>query len=121
MNISELNLSVRSYNLLRRNGILEVEVLITMTDDEVFTLGKGRQATGEVLEAVKLLRKVGAERFNEHWDIHNEYQRSKTNKHGDLFLEISETAELDNIFPDEIINADDYSIYDMQIPDYNKL
>ena len=68
MNISELNLSVRSYNLLRRNGILEVEVLASMTDGEVVALGKGRQATAEVQEAVKLLREVGAERFNERWE-----------------------------------------------------
>jgi len=68
MKISELDLSVRSYNLLRRNGILDVEVLMSMTDDEVVALGKGRQATAEVQEAVKLLREVGAERFNEYWD-----------------------------------------------------
>lgn len=41
---------------------------------------------------------------------HNVYQRSKSNKHGDLFLEISEQAELDSIFPDEIINADNYTV-----------
>ena len=68
MNISELNLSIRSFNLLRRNGIFEVDVLMAMTDDEVVSLGKGRQATGEILDAARLLREVGAERFNEYWE-----------------------------------------------------
>jgi len=40
----------------------------------------------------------------------NSYQRSKVNRHGDLFLEISENAELESIFPDEVINADDYTV-----------
>ena len=43
---------------------------------------------------------------------HNVNQRSKANKHGDLFLEVSETAELDSIFPDEVINSDDYTVYE---------
>jgi hypothetical protein len=40
----------------------------------------------------------------------NRYQRSKINKHGDLFIEISAMAELDSIFPDDVINADDYTV-----------
>ena len=72
MHISELNLSVRSYNLLKRKGILDVETLLTMTDDEIIGLYNGRKATGEVREAVALLRKVGAERFGEHWERERE-------------------------------------------------
>ncbi|MDL2273885.1 hypothetical protein LJC34_05035 [Oscillospiraceae bacterium OttesenSCG-928-G22] len=40
----------------------------------------------------------------------NPYQRSKRNRFGDLFLEISEEAELDTIFPDDSINADGYFV-----------
>ena len=77
MHISELNLSVRSYNLLKRKGILNVETLLTMTDDEIIGLYDGRKATGEVRDAVKLLREVGAERFNEHWEREREREREE--------------------------------------------
>jgi len=60
---------------------------------------------GEVL-CVKDEREV----YDPQYQNHNEYQRVKTNKHGDLFIEISEKAELDNIFPDEVINADNYTV-----------
>ena len=68
MNIEELNLSVRSTNLLKRKGIAEVEVLLSMTDEEIIGLYDGRKATGEIREAAKLLREVGVEHFNEHWE-----------------------------------------------------
>jgi hypothetical protein len=45
---------------------------------------------------------------------HNKYQRSKVNKHGDLFIEVSENIELDNIFPNDVINADDYTVGEMR-------
>jgi len=66
MNISELNLSVRSYNLLHRKGIIEAETLLSMTDDDIIGLYNGRAAIAEILEMVKLLREVGAERLNEY-------------------------------------------------------
>ena len=47
-------------------------------------------------------------------DMQNKYQRWKTNKHGDLFIEVSATAELDSIFPDDVINADDYTVTERQ-------
>ena len=56
MNISELNLSVRSYNLLHRKGITEVETLLSMTDDEIIRLYDGRAAMAEILETIKPLR-----------------------------------------------------------------
>ena len=56
MNISELNLSVRSYNLLHRKGIHEVEVLLSMTDEEIIDLYKGQVAMVEILDAIKPLR-----------------------------------------------------------------
>ena len=68
MNIQDLNLSVRSVNLLKHKGITEVEVLLEMTDDEIIGLYDGRKATGEIREAAKLLREVGAEHFNENWE-----------------------------------------------------
>ena len=68
MKIDELNLSVRSANLLKRKDITEVEVLLEMTDEEIIGLYDGRKATGEICEAAKLLREVGAEHFNEHWE-----------------------------------------------------
>ena len=64
---------------------------------------------GEVLYV-----KGGVEWYDPKYQNHNEYQRSKTNKHGDIFLEISEKAELNSIFPDEIINADDYTVGKMR-------
>jgi len=33
---------------------------------------------------------------------------------GDLFIEISKTTELDRIFPDDVINADDYAVFERQ-------
>jgi len=47
---------------------------------------------------------------DEDWQCENPWQRSKRNTHGDLFLEIGENTELDSMFPDETINADDYSV-----------
>ena len=68
MKTEDLSLSVRSANLLKRKGITEIEVLLEMTDDEIIGLYGGRKATGEICEAAKLLREVGAEHFNEHWE-----------------------------------------------------
>ena len=59
---------------------------------------------GEVLHA-----RDGYEVYDPQYQNYNEYQRSKTNKHGDLFIEISEEAELDSTFPNEVINAGDYT------------
>lgn len=65
MNISELDLSVRSYNLLKRKGIHTVDVLLSMTDGEIIDLFKDC-ATVEIREAIKPLRKTWqGERFNE--------------------------------------------------------
>lgn len=64
MNISELNLSVRSENLLRRNGINEVEILLSMTDNEIVDLLRGF-ATAEICEAIKPLRGNRGPRFND--------------------------------------------------------
>jgi len=60
---------------------------------------------GEVL-CVKDEREVNDPQYQNH----NDYQRVKTNRHGDLFIEISEKAELDDIFPNEVINADNYTV-----------
>ena len=65
MHIKELNLSVRSYNLLYRKGIEDVEILMSMTDDEIIGLYNGQKAMGEIIEAVKLLREVGTKNFKE--------------------------------------------------------
>ena len=62
MNIEELNLSVRSTNLLKRKGIAEVEVLLGMTDEEIIGLYDGRKATGEIREAIRPLREAKRER-----------------------------------------------------------
>jgi hypothetical protein len=41
----------------------------------------------------------------------NEWQRSKLNRHGDLFIAIGEDAALlDRAFPDEVINTDGYEV-----------
>jgi len=58
MNISELKLSVRSYNLLQRKGITEVEELVSMTDDEIIDLYDGNVATGEIREAARSFREA---------------------------------------------------------------
>lgn len=58
MKISELNLSVRSYNLLYRKGIHEVETLLSMTDDEIIALYNGQVAMAEILGALKPLRRL---------------------------------------------------------------
>ena len=62
MNIKELHLSVRSFNLLKRKGITEVEVLLSMTDEEIIGLYDGRKAMGEIREAIMPLREVKQER-----------------------------------------------------------
>ena len=69
---------------------------------------------GEVIH-VKDERKV----YDPQYQNHNEYQHSKTNKHGDLFVEIGEKAELDSIFPDEVINADDYTVEEPRTMGYS--
>jgi len=48
---------------------------------------------------------------DEDWQCENPWQQSKRNKHGDLFLEIGEQAELNSMFPDETINAEDYNVF----------
>ena len=58
-----------------------------------------------------LHKKDGANIHSPYYQNHNVYQRSKTNKHGDLFLMVSEKGELDSMFSDEIVNADDYTVY----------
>ena len=58
MGIDELNLSVRSYNLLHRKGINDVDVLLSMTDDEIIGLYNGQKAMGEIIEVIKPLRKI---------------------------------------------------------------
>ena len=62
MKIDELNLSVRSYTLLKRKGITEVEVLLEMTDDEIIGLYDGRKATCEIREVIMPLREAKQER-----------------------------------------------------------
>ena len=43
-------------------------------------------------------------------EFDNEYQRSKRNKHGDLFVAISKNLSLLNeVFPDEDVDSDDYA------------
>ena len=64
-------------------------------------------------DEVLYIQEDGSKVYNGDFMNHNEYQRSKVNKQGDLFIEISEKAELDSIFPDEIINADDYIVREM--------
>jgi len=76
MNISELFLSVRSYNLLHRKGIDTIEVLLSMTDDDITGLYYGQKATAEIREAVKLFREVGAERYIEQWEkVRKDFQK----------------------------------------------
>jgi hypothetical protein len=58
--------------------------------------------------------KDGVDVHDPKYQNYNEYQRSKTNKHGDLFLEISATEELDSVFPDDVVNKDDYIVGEMQ-------
>ena len=57
MNINELQFSARSYNLLRRKGIMEVEQLLAMTDEEFIALYDGKKAMGEIIEVITPLRK----------------------------------------------------------------
>jgi DNA invertase Pin-like site-specific DNA recombinase len=66
MNIRKLNISVRSYNLLLRRGITEVERLLKMSDNELKDLFKGQESSCEVVEAINLLREVGEEKYSEH-------------------------------------------------------
>ena len=54
--------------------------------------------------------KDGRNIYDPKYQNHNEYQRSKSNKHGDLFIVIEPNNRLDKIFPDEVINADDYTV-----------
>jgi hypothetical protein len=61
-----------------------------------------------------LYAKDGVDVHDPKYQNHNEYQRSKANKHGDLFIEVSATAELDSIFTDDVINADGYIVGDMR-------
>ena len=61
MKIEELNLSVRSTNLLKRKGIPKVEVLLSMADEEIIGLYDGRKATGEIREAIMPLREAKRE------------------------------------------------------------
>jgi DNA-directed RNA polymerase alpha subunit len=58
MNIDELNLSVRSRNLLHRKEINDIDVLLSMTDDDIIGLYDGKVAMEEICEAVKPLRKA---------------------------------------------------------------
>jgi len=45
----------------------------------------------------------------------NPYQQIKTNKHGDLFIVISEDMTLlDTAYLDDVINADDYEVFCIQ-------
>jgi len=62
MKIEELNLSVRSTNLLKRKGIAEVEILLSMTDEEIIGLYDGRKAMGEIREAIMPMREAMRER-----------------------------------------------------------
>ena len=58
MNIDELNLSVRSRNLLHRKGINDIDVLLSMSDDEIIGLYDGKVAMAEICEVIKPLRKA---------------------------------------------------------------
>ena len=64
MNISELNLSVRSHNLLHRKGIETVEALLSMSDYEITNLYNGERPMAEIIEVVRNLREGGAEQLN---------------------------------------------------------
>ena len=44
-----------------------------MSDDEIIALYNGKKYTGEILEAIKLLREIGEERFLEEWVQVNHY------------------------------------------------
>lgn len=57
MVIEELDLTVRSYQVLRRHGITEVSSLIDMTRDELLSLRNLGRLSLEDIEAE--LRKVG--------------------------------------------------------------
>lgn len=51
MTIEELDLSVRSYNLLKRAGIHDVETLVTRTEDELMSIrGFGLKSLEEVMD-----------------------------------------------------------------------
>ena len=63
---------------------------------------------------VLYVKEDGGEVYDPQYQNHNEYQRSKVNKHGDLFIEVGATAELDSIFPDDVINADVYTVFERQ-------
>jgi DNA-directed RNA polymerase alpha subunit len=56
MTIDELNLTARSYHLLQRKGITDVEVLLNMSDEDIIGLYDGTKAMGEIIEKLRPLR-----------------------------------------------------------------
>lgn len=55
--LRELDLSVRMYNFLRRNGITSREQLLAMSDDEILGIAKGGICMAEVISKIRPLRK----------------------------------------------------------------
>ena len=76
MHINEMYLTVYSYMLLMRNGLTDSGTLLSMSEEEIITLHDDKRFSSEILEAVKLLRDVGEERFFEEWE--------KINTHFDI-------------------------------------
>ncbi|MDR0854010.1 MAG: hypothetical protein LBN34_06545 [Clostridiales Family XIII bacterium] len=56
--IDDLGLTARSYNLLKRKGITDVDVLLDMTDEEIFGLYDGAKAVEEITAKLRPLRKA---------------------------------------------------------------
>jgi DNA-directed RNA polymerase alpha subunit len=57
MNISELGLTVRSYKMLERKGILDTDTLLNMTDEQIKDLYDEKKAMAEIIEKLAPLRK----------------------------------------------------------------
>ena len=72
MHISDMYLTASSFVLLNRNGITDSDMLLAMTDEEIIAL-KNKRFPGEIIDAVRLLREIGEERFFEEWVKNNNY------------------------------------------------
>jgi len=72
MHINEMYLTASSFMLLSRNGITDSDMLLAMTDEEIIAL-KNKRFPGEIIDAVRLLREIGEERFFEEWVLKNNY------------------------------------------------
>ena len=94
-------------------GVFALEYLsarnIFISDiDCIYEDGSEEKVHIEWFSYILYVDKNGKSVYDPQYQNVNKYQRSKTNKHGDLFIEISIESKLDIIFPDDVINADDY-------------